>query len=83
MTFGVIVTLLLRNLYVVIYTYIYIYTHNVLHVAPYIRNSNMPFCMNNNNLNKSILTFAHGKYIGLLAMIMLLYNTLLILCLLS
>ena len=69
-------------IYCDIYIYFYIYTHNVLHVAPYTRNSNMPFCMNN-NLNKSNLTFAHGKYIGLLAMIMLLHNTLLILCLLS
>ena len=77
MTFGVIMTLLLHHLYVVIYIY------NVLHVATYTHNSNMPFCINNNNLNKSNLTFAHGKYIGLLAMIMLLHNELLILCLLS
>ena len=77
MTFGVIMTLLLRHLYVVIYTY------NVLRVAPYTQNSNMPFCMNNIHLNKSNLTFVHGKYIGLLAMIKLLHNTLLILCLLS
>ena len=77
MTFGVIMTLLLRHLYVVIYIY------HVLHVAPYAHNSNMSFCINNNHLNKSNLTFAHGKSIGLLAMIMLLHNALLILFLLS
>ena len=49
---------------------------NVLHVAPYTHNSNMPFCINDNHLNKSNLTFAHGKYIGLLAIIMLLHNAL-------
>ena len=52
-------------------------------VAPYTHNSNMPFCINNNDLNKSNLTFAHGKYIRLLAMIILLHNALLILCLLN
>ena len=78
MTFNVIMTLFLRHLYVVD-----IYIYNVLHVAPYTHNSNMPFCINNNHLNKSNLTFAHWKYIGLLAMIMLLHNALLILCLLS
>ena len=57
--------------------------YNVLHVAPYTHDSKMPFCINDNDLNKSNLTFAHGKYIGLLTMIMLLHNALLILCLLS
>ena len=60
--------------YYVIYMLWYIYY--VLHVAPYTHDSNMPYCINNNNLNKSNLTFAHGKYIGLLAMIMLLHNAL-------
>ena len=77
MTFGV---WLWRYCYVI---YMLWYICNVLHVAPYTHNSNMPFCINNNHLNKSNLTFVHGKYIGLLAMIMLLHNTLLILCLLS
>ena len=63
MTFGVIMTLSLRHLYVIYMT--------LLHVAPYTHSSNMPFCINNNHLNQSNLTFAHGNYIGLLAMIML------------
>ena len=76
MTFGVIMTLLLRHLYVVIYIQRFA-------CRPYTHNSSMPFCINNNHSNKSNLTFVHGKYIGLLATIMLLHNALLILCLLS
>ena len=45
--------------------------YNVLHPAHYTHNSDMPFCINNNHLNKASSTFAHWKYIGLLTMIML------------
>ena len=49
-------------------------THHVTITPPLrqnnVANNNMPFCINNNHLDKSNLIFAHGKYIGMLDMIM-------------